>query len=88
MVKVIWEPSPGPDDPMFGEGPTSIPNPAWGRGWLRARSFNEIVQRVHDAHCGEGAGQLEMIRSWVQAAREGNPDALAFLRAYGVESVP
>jgi hypothetical protein len=87
MGKVTWREA-QPEDPMFREGPTSIPNPAWGRAYLRARSFNEIVDLVHDAHCGPGAGQHEMIRSWVTAARAGNADALAFLQAYGVESVP
>jgi hypothetical protein len=84
MGKVTIAPSPGPDDPMFGEGPTRY-NPHAARSYLRARSFNEIVQQVHDAHCGPGTGQHEMIRSWVEAARAGNPDALAFLAAYGIE---
>ena len=37
MGKVTWKEPPGPDDPIFREGPRSY-NPHWGRAHLRSKA--------------------------------------------------
>jgi hypothetical protein len=57
--------------------------------WYRVRAegtLDQVAALVHVRHYGlAGAAQPDVIRSFALAALAGNPDAQAFLRAYGVE---